>query len=63
VSLVQMNGVDDCTVSCRTDEVQEETFSVYLQVLISQSLQPTFIDELTTQHGMKSVTFQFSTVV
>ena len=31
--------------------LEDEEFSVFLQVLISQSLQPTFIDELTSQPG------------
>jgi len=37
---------------CRGTELHDESFSVFLQVLISQTLQPTFIDELTSQPGI-----------
>jgi len=37
----------------RGDQLPDEPFSVFLQVLISQTLQPTFIDELRSQPGMK----------
>ena len=42
-------------VLCSSDQLEDESFSVFLQVLISQTLQPTFIDELTSQPGSKSL--------
>lgn len=42
-------------VLCSSDQLPDESFSVFIQVLISQTLQPTFIDELTSQPGIKSV--------